>query len=117
MVFNSVRDANFDSLDADVIPFLEGRGIPVLGALPRTQDLAGVTVSELAEELGAELLTGTATDAFVERFLVGAMGGDSALRHFRRTRNAALITGGDRSDIQTVALEASGVNCLVLSGD
>ena len=116
VVFNAVADSNFDTLDADVIPFLEGRGIPVLGALPRTQELAGVTVSELADELGAELLTGGPTDAFVERFLVGAMSGDSALRHFRRARNAALITGGDRSDIQTVALEASGVKCLVLSG-
>jgi BioD-like phosphotransacetylase family protein len=30
--------------------------------------------------------------------------------------DAALITGGDRSDVQTVALEASGVKCLVLTG-
>lgn len=44
------------------------------------------------------------------------MGGDSTLRHFRRTRNAALITGGDRSDVRTVALEASGVKRLVLTG-
>ncbi|ADJ16397.1 phosphotransacetylase family protein [Halalkalicoccus jeotgali] len=116
VVFNAVGDASFASLESDTVPFLEGRGVPVLGALPRTQELAGVTVSELADELGAELLTSAATDAFVERFLVGAMGGDSALRHFRRARNAALITGGDRSDIQTVALEASGVKCLVLTG-
>lgn len=116
VVFNAVADASFDSLESDTVPFLEDRGVPVLGALPRTQELAGVTVSELADELGAELLTGAATDEYVERFLVGAMGGDSALRHFRRTRNAALITGGDRSDIQTVALEASGVKCLVLTG-
>jgi uncharacterized protein len=116
VVFNAVTDASFDSLESDVVPFLEGRGIPVLGALPRTRELAGVTVAELAEELGAQVLTGADTDEFVERFLVGAMGGDAALRHFRRARNAALITGGDRSDIQTVALEASGVKCLVLTG-
>lgn len=116
VVFNAVADASFESLDSDVVPFLEGREISVLGALPRTRELAGVTVSELADELGAELLTSAPTDGFVERFLVGAMGGDAALRHFRRTRNAALITGGDRSDVQTVALEASGVKCLVLSG-
>ncbi|MEM4781099.1 MAG: phosphotransacetylase family protein [Halalkalicoccus sp.] len=116
VLFNAVPDSSFDSLTADVIPFLEGRGIAIYGALPRTQELAGVTVAELAEELGADVLTNAPTDEFVERFLVGAMGGDSALRHFRRTRNAALITGGDRSDIQTVALEASGVKCLVLTG-
>jgi BioD-like phosphotransacetylase family protein len=44
------------------------------------------------------------------------MGGDEALRYFRRARNAAAITGGDRSDIHTAALEASGVKCLILTG-
>ena len=44
------------------------------------------------------------------------MGSNAALEQFRRTRNAAVITGGDRSDIQTTALEASGVECLVLTG-
>jgi len=70
----------------------------------------------LADELGAELLTDAATDGFVERFLVGAMGGDEALRYFRRARDAAVITGGDRADVQTAALDASGVACLVLTG-
>ncbi len=116
VVFNSVADADFDALESDVVPFLEGRNVPVLGVLPRVRDLAGVTVSDLADELGAELLTSAPTDSYVERFLVGAMGGEAALRHFRRTRNAAVVTGGDRSDIHTVALEASGVNCLVLTG-
>lgn len=82
----------------------------------RDRDLAGVTVTELADELGADVLTSAPTDAYVERFLVGAMSGEAALRHFRRTRNAAVITGGDRSDIHTAALEAPGVACLVLTG-
>ena len=117
VLFNSVADADFDQLTEDVIPFLEGRGVPVFGALPTVRELAGVTVGELAAELGAEVLTTDApTDGFVERFLVGAMGRDAALSGFRRTRDAAVVTGGDRPDIQTAALEASGVRCLVLSG-
>ena len=116
VIFNKVSDAAFDSLDRDGIPFLDSRGIPVFGALPHEKALAGVTVEDLADELGAELLTDAPTDAFVERFLVGAMGGDEALRHFRRARDAAVITGGDRADVQTAALDASGVKCLVLSG-
>lgn len=117
VVFNAVGDANFDSLTTDVVPFLEGQGIPVLGIVPRVTDLAGVTVDELVEALGAELLTpDVPTDAFIERFSVGAMGSDAALRHFRRLRNAAMVTGGDRSDIHAAALEASGVECLVLTG-
>jgi BioD-like phosphotransacetylase family protein len=44
------------------------------------------------------------------------MGSTSALERLRRTRHAALVTGGDRSDVQTAALEASGVECLILTG-
>jgi len=116
VVFNKVSDDAFESLDQDGIPFLESKGITVFGALPYEKELAGVTVGELADELGAELLTDAPTDAFVERFLVGAMGGDEALRYFRRARDAAVITGGDRADVQTAALDASGVACLVLTG-
>ena len=116
VLFNAVENANFDPLDTDVVPFLESRDIPVLGVVPRQRDLAGVTVGDLATELNADVLTSADTDAFVERFLVGAMSGDSALRHLRRTKDAALITGGDRPDLQTVALEAPGVKCLILTG-
>ncbi|GAB3416715.1 AAA family ATPase [Haloparvum alkalitolerans] len=116
VVFNRVADAAFDGLEADAVPFLEGRGVPVLGVLPRVRELAGVTVGDLADELGAEVLTDAPTDGFVERFLVGAMSGEEALRHFRRARDAAVITGGDRADVQTAALDASGVRCLVLTG-
>ncbi|WP_135851243.1 phosphotransacetylase family protein [Halorussus salinus] len=116
VLFNAVQEGNFDGLDTEVVPFLEGRGVPVLGVVPREQKLAGVTVDGLAEELSAEQLNSAPGDAFVERFLVGAMSGDSALRHLRRTKDAALITGGDRPDLQRVALEAPGVKCLILTG-
>ncbi|MFC7204136.1 phosphotransacetylase family protein [Haloferax namakaokahaiae] len=116
VVFNRVSDAKYDELETEVAPFLEARGVPVIGVLPTEKDLAGVTVADLANELGAELATDAPTDAFVERFLVGAMGGDAALRYFRRTKNAAVITGGDRANIQRAALEAPGVKCLILTG-
>jgi hypothetical protein len=117
VLFNAVPDAAFDELATDVVPFLEGRGVRVFGTLPRKQELAGITVAELAQELGAEVLTDDApTDAFIERFVVGAMGASEALTQFRRTRDAAMITGGDRTEIQTVALDAPGVKCLLLTG-
>ncbi|PSQ28631.1 hypothetical protein BRD03_02785 [Halobacteriales archaeon QS_9_68_17] len=116
VVFNLVADADYDELETDVVPFLEGRGTPVEGVLPRERDLAGVTVGDLADELGAQVLTEVPTGEYVERFSVGAMGSDEALRHFRRTKDAAVITGGDRADIHTAALEAPGVKCLILTG-
>ncbi|WP_396613175.1 phosphotransacetylase family protein [Haloferax sp. S1W] len=116
VVFNRVGDSVYDELETEVAPFLDARGVPVLGVVPTEKDLAGVTVQELADELGADLATDAPTDAFVERFLVGAMGGDAALRYFRRTKDAAVITGGDRANIQRAALEAPGVKCLILTG-
>ncbi|MEF8780345.1 MAG: phosphotransacetylase family protein [Haloferacaceae archaeon] len=116
IVFNAVDDSAYDGLERDAIPFLEAEGIDVFGAIPEERELSGVTVDGLAEELGADVLTDVPTDAFVERFLVGAMSGDAALRHFRRARDAAVITGGDRADVQTAALEAPGIRCLVLTG-
>ncbi|WP_226481828.1 phosphotransacetylase family protein [Natrinema amylolyticum] len=116
VVFNDVPDAAYDQLETDVVPFLEGRGIPVHGILPSERELSGVTVAELADELGASTLVDEGRDNYVERFSVGAMGPDSALRHFRRTKDAAVITGGDRAEIHTAALEAPGVRCLILTG-
>ncbi|WP_232701697.1 phosphotransacetylase family protein [Halobacterium wangiae] len=117
VVFNAVADATYDDVETEVAPFLDGRDVPVVGVLPNDQRLAGVTVADLADELGGDVLTtGGGEDALVERFLVGAMSGESALRHFRRTKDAAVITGGDRADVQTAALDAPGVRCLVLTG-
>ena len=42
------------------------------------------------------------------------MSADSALSHFRRKANKAVITGGDRTDIQLAALETS-TRCLILT--
>jgi len=117
VLFNGVTESAMAELDDDVIPFLESRGVPVFGVLPRVQDLAGITIDDLARSLGADVLTSdAATDTHVERFTVGAMGGNKALDQFRRTRDAVMISGGDRSEVQTAALEASGIKALLLTG-
>ena len=48
--------------------------------------------------------------------LIGAMGADAALSHFRRRTNKAVFTGGDRVDLQLAALETS-TSVLVLTGN
>ncbi|ACV12446.1 DRTGG domain protein [Halorhabdus utahensis DSM 12940] len=117
VLFNAVPDAVFDQLTTDVVPYLENRGISVLGVVPRVQELAGLTVDDLAERLGAEVLTSDAgTDLFVERFTVGAMSAESALTQFRRMQNAVMITSGDRPEIVTAALDASGIKAIILGG-
>lgn len=116
VVFNSVEGADFDDVDDVLVPFLERRGVPVHGVLPWEREIAGVTVADLRERLNATALTDAPQDAYVERFLVGAMSGEEALRQFRRTKDAVVVTGGDRADVQGAALEAPGVRCIVLAG-
>ena len=116
VIFNAVPDSMYDLVESDVVPFLEGRDIPVLGVIPHDRELAGITLTDLTEELGGSVLTAPEEDVFIERVLVGAMGGEAALSHFRRTKDAAVVTGGDRADIQRAALEAPGVNALILTG-
>ena len=98
-------------------PFIEGRGVPVFGILPEVRGLASLTVEELNSVLDARVLTGgVPMDGVVENLTVGAMTAEAALRRFRKQRNKAVITGGDRTDIQLAALETS-TSCLVLTGN
>ncbi|MCX2818802.1 phosphotransacetylase family protein [Haladaptatus sp. F3-133] len=116
VVLNGVEDPGFDDVEGSVVPFLESRGIPVNGVLPYDRSVAGVTVADLRDRLNATSLTDASHDGYVERFLVGAMSGEEALRQFRRTKDAVVVTGADRADVQSAALEAPGVRCIVLAG-
>ncbi len=99
------------------VPFIEKRGIPVFGILPEVRGLAALTLGELIEILEPELLTKvTRPNALVENLTVGAMTAEAALSRFRKYANKAVITGGDRTDIQLAALETS-TTCLILTGN
>jgi hypothetical protein len=99
-------------------PCLEEQDIRVLGTIPFQEELQAISVGELAEVLRAEFLAmPDKRDVLVERFVVGAMGVDQALPRIRRVPGAkALITGGDRSDMQLVALQTA-TRCLILTGN
>ncbi len=117
VVINRVPSEASDFIQKLAIPFLEKRGIPVLGALPETRRLAALTVSELIDVLRAQVLTERSDlEAMVETLTVGAMTADAALHRFREYTNKAVITGGDRTDIQLAALETS-TTCLILTGN
>lgn len=102
----------------DVIaPFLEHQGIKVFGIIPYESLLRSVSIRRIKDELGAEVLIGHQyLDDLVERYLIGAMTPESALSYFRRITGKAVITGGDRADIQLAALETE-TKCLILTGN
>lgn len=115
-VLNKVPLNLIDHIKTTVKPFLEQKGVPVFGVIPRDAFLESVSVSELNEMLGGKVLCcDDRMHEFVEHFLIGAMDVDSALNYFRRTPNKAVITGAHRSDIQLAALETS-TKCIILTG-
>lgn len=117
MVINRVPDDAMDFVAQDAVPYLEKKGIPVLGALPETRTLEALSVQEIFDVLDGEILsTNHDLSALVETLTVGAMTSDVALSAFRKHPNKAVITGGDRADIQLAALETSTI-CLVLTGN
>lgn len=117
VLVNQVDETQFDFVRERVVPFLEDRGVPVFATLAQDPQLAGVTVTDLWEHLGGQFIGQHAWGSkLVESMMIGAMGPESALSHFRRRSNKAVITGGDRTDLQMAALETS-TSALVLTGN
>ncbi|WP_400207672.1 DRTGG domain-containing protein [Candidatus Methanomassiliicoccus intestinalis] len=100
--------------DKRCIDLLEKRGIQVLGAVPVMEELKRFRVSEVASILAAEVLV-QGKDCEIENVVIGAMNSESAIAQMRRVPAKALITGGDRADIQNIAL-STDLACLVLTG-
>jgi len=96
---------------------MEGRHIPILGVLPLREQLQAISVGEIAEVLDAEFLAcEDKKNVLVENIMVGAMSAEQALPRMRRIPGTkAVITGGDRTDIQLVSMETA-TQCLILTG-
>lgn len=117
VVINRVPNTAMSFVNDVAVPYLEREGVPIIGVLPDDRELAALSVGEIVDVLNAEVLTSCYDEeALVEALMVGAMTEDSALRRFRKQANKAVITGGDRTDIQLAAMETS-TTCLILTGN
>lgn len=117
VILNQMELPKLDYIQRRVLPFLEKKGLNVLGVLLNDPFLMSVTIRELAESLGGEIICCKhKQEELVERFSVGAMNVEGALSYFRKIRSKAVITGGDRGDIQLAALETN-TQCLILTGN
>ena len=116
VVINDVPRTQFETARTQLQSFLEAGGIPVLGLLPSSELLRSVSVGEIAHHLNADVLCcADRLDLMLEGIQIGAMGVNSAVQYFAQARNMAIVTGGDRSDIQLAALETPA-HCLILTG-
>ncbi len=116
VVINDVPADDTVHVTEVVRPFLEAKGIPVYGVLPHSDLLLSVSVRELVHQLKAEVLCRSdRLNLMVETLKIGAMNVNSALKYFRKAHHMAVVTGGDRTDLQLAALETS-THCLILTG-
>lgn len=116
VLINDIPADQISLIDTTIKPFLEAQSIPIFAMLPSNRLLRSVSVRELVRQLNAEVLCRSdRLDLLVEKLTIGAMSVSSALKYFRNTQNMAVVTGGDRTDIQLAALETA-TQCLILTG-
>jgi len=117
VAFNYVPQEALDHVRGPVREYLERRGIAVIGAVPHDELLGSVTVRELADQLNAKVLCcENRLDDLVKHFVIGAMNVASAVKYFREMEDKAVITGGDRPDIQLAALQTP-TRAIILTGN
>ena len=117
VVLNDVPPQMMEEMEKVIKPFLERHGLPVMGIIPGDPLLRSVRAAELAELLGGKLVTAqNNANRMVENFLIGTMQVDNFMTYFRRHPDSAVIVGGDRADVQLVAIEGE-CPCLILTGN
>ncbi len=117
VILNDIPANFMNEVETLIKPFLERNGVKVIGVIPRDPLMGAIKVGDLAERLGGKVISAhNKADKVVENFLIGTMQVENFMTHFRKHKNSAIIVGGDRSDVQLVALEGSAP-CLVLTGN
>ena len=115
VVVNFIPKPKMEMVQRELTASFHGAGIKVLGVLPEVRSLLGVSVGELTEILGGEILTSPdSTDEIVENIMLGAMTLDSGVEYFARKANKAAVIRGERPDMQLAALETS-TKCLIIT--
>jgi uncharacterized protein len=109
-------DRSFNTLSEVLVSFLASRGAEVLGIIPYDHNLQTVSSDEIVKRLGGRLLTDPSIEREIRHFVISAMGPEESMRLFRRTPELAVITGGDREEIQQAAFEVPSLRCLIVTG-
>jgi len=116
-VFNCVPESRMSMVNDLITPLLKRRSIDVFGVIPEDPLLNAIRVNDLAKRLGGKIISvPSKSDVVVENFLIGTMQVENFMTHFKKKKNSAVIVGGDRSDLQLVALEGK-CPCLILTGN
>ncbi len=122
VIINRVPTFGARAAEIDLKPTLEATGLTVLGLVPESRALYGITVDDLIKRLDAryalELESG---DALVEHVMVGANVLDAedfpaGPEYYSQRSNKAVIGRGDRPDFHWSAIDTP-TRCVILTGN
>lgn len=118
VVLNDVPEKHILDFEKLLKPFLESRGVRVLGIMPHEIGLEGIRASELAHSLGGFIAAGNKNASrMVKGYVIGAMQVDNFMTFLRqKASDAVVIVGGDRADLQIAALYGD-TPCMILTGN
>jgi BioD-like phosphotransacetylase family protein len=98
VILNKVTADKLDYITEFARRGFKRKGLDLLGVLPHRQILSSPTFAAIQEELRArQLNTCNGNNNLVESVVIGAMGAQTAIGHFKR--GTLVITPGDRDDI------------------
>jgi hypothetical protein len=104
------------AISESIGPYLVSEGMKYCGTIYHNRELFSPTIREIHRALDGEMVLGESKmDVPIDQFMVGSMAPENALKWFRRAKDMAVITSGDRADICQAALETD-TNLLVLTG-
>ena len=120
VVINAVPQLSWRVASNSFAPSLRDAKLTVLGLIPESRAMLAISVQDLVEKLnGRYVLKTNGSDELIENVLVGANvldapGHPAGPEYFGIRENKAVITRGDRPDIQWAALD-SHTSCIILT--
>ncbi len=116
IVLNMVPPMLKNTVEEKVTAFVTENGMTLLGTIFTNRELFSPTIGEILESLDGQMVLGEdKLNLTIDQFMVGSMGPENALKWFRRAKDKAVITSGDRADICLAAMETD-TNLLILTG-
>ena len=119
IIFNKIHFEYIPRIKELADAHINRYNIPIIGIIERRFELWSARVSEILASIGGEFINEPAASAGldnrVENYIIGAMNVQPALKYLRQVNNAAVVTGGDRTDLAIAALETNCA-CLILTG-
>ena len=115
VVIDKVREEDVEKVERE----MEKMGIQMLGTVPYINELDAMKVRYIADKLFARVVAGEkGLEKEVRNVLIAALSVPEILRHpdFKK-EGKLIITGGDRSDVITAAMDDERTSCIVLTNN